>query len=106
MVGKDAVEGLVKLVPHLGHIEVAGMPGQNEPDRGMRDYTQIFQKLIYLNFGRWIGYEYQPAVKSRYGLGWRKDWVTCFPSVLMRCDRSHYDVISMLWCACLAVLIT
>ena len=75
MMGKDVVEGLVKSAMHLGHIQVAGMPGRNEPNTGTLDYTLIFQKLIDLNYDGWVGCEYHPSRKTRDGLGWRKDWI-------------------------------
>ena len=76
MFGKDVVEGLVKSARHLGHIQIAGMPGRNEPDSGVVDYTSIFQKLIDLNYDGWIGCEYHPLGKTLDGLGWRTGWFT------------------------------
>ena len=31
MVGKDVVSGLERSVDHLGHVQIAGVPGRNEP---------------------------------------------------------------------------
>ena len=76
MLGKDVVEGLVKSARHLGHIQIAGMPGRNEPDTGVVDYTPIFHTLIDLNYDGWIGCEYNPLGKTLDRLGWRKSWFT------------------------------
>lgn len=76
MLGKDVVEGLVKSARHLGHIQIAGMPGRNEPDTSVVDYTPIFHTLIDLNYDGWIGCEYNPLGKTLDGLGWRKSWFT------------------------------
>ena len=74
MLGKDFVEGLVKSARHLGHIQIAVMPGRNEPDSGVVDYIPIFQTLIDLLYDGWIGCEYIPPCKTLDGLEWRTGW--------------------------------
>ena len=71
MLGKDVVEGLFKFARHLGHIQIAVMPGRNEPDSGVVDYIPIFQTLIDLIYDRWIGRESIPPGKTLDGLEWR-----------------------------------
>ena len=69
MLGKDVVEGLVKSASHLGHNQIAGMPGRNEPDSGVLDYSLIFQKLNDIKYDGCIGCEYHQIAKTRDGLG-------------------------------------
>ena len=76
MVGKDVIGGLERSVDHLGHVQIAGVPGRNEPGTGMLAYDPIFQKLIDLNYDGWIGCEYRPAGKTRDGLGWIEPWIS------------------------------
>ena len=76
MVGKDVVSGLERSVDHLGHVQIAGVPGRNEPGSGTLAYDPIFQKLIELKYDGWIGCEYRPAGKTRDGLGWLKPWIS------------------------------
>ena len=76
MLGKDVVEDFVKYARYLGHIQIAGMPGQNEPNSGVVVYTPIFKTLIDLNNDGWMGCEYIPLGKTLDGLGWRTGWFT------------------------------
>ena len=76
MLGKDVVEGLVISARYWGHIQNAGIPGRNELDGGVLDYTLIFQKLIDLNYDGWIGCEYHPLGKTLDGPGWCRGWST------------------------------
>ena len=75
MVGKDVIGGLERSIDHLGHVQIAGVPGRNEPDSGTLAYDPIFQKLIDLNYDGWVGCEYRPAGKTRDGLGWIEPWI-------------------------------
>ena len=74
MLGKDVVEDFVKYARYLGHIQIAGMPGRNEPDSGVVVYTPIFHTLIDLNSDGWMACEYIPLGKTLGGLGWRTGW--------------------------------
>ncbi|CAB3638022.1 2-oxo-tetronate isomerase [Achromobacter pulmonis] len=54
----------------VGHLQIAGVPLRQEPDRGELDYGWIFQVLRELDYTGWIGCEYRPAAGTRAGLGW------------------------------------
>ncbi len=61
----------------VGHLQVAGVPGRNEPDRGELNYAYLFSVLQELGYSGWIGGEYKalrhPAVNATTdGLGWEK----------------------------------
>ena len=55
----------------VGHIQVAGVPGRNEPDGGQEiNYPYLFRRIDELGYGGWIGCEYRPRAGTRAGLGW------------------------------------
>lgn len=54
----------------VGHIQIAGVPGRNEPDIGEINYPYLFDLLDELGYDGWIGCEYRPKGKTSDGLGW------------------------------------
>lgn len=54
----------------IGHVQIAGCPGRNEPDKGEINYPFLFDRLDKLGYDGVIGLEYKPAGKTRAGLGW------------------------------------
>ena len=57
-------------LPHVGHIQIAGVPDRHEPDIGEVNYAWIFKLLDDLKYDGWIGCEYRPAQTTAAGLGW------------------------------------
>jgi hydroxypyruvate isomerase len=66
----DLTEKIRRWLPHIGHFQIAGVPGRHEPDTGEINYAWIFRLLNELNYSGWIGCEYQPAQGTLDGLGW------------------------------------
>ncbi|MCK2182875.1 2-oxo-tetronate isomerase [Halomonas getboli] len=66
----DLIRHLERLLPHLGHVQIAGVPERHEPDVGEVHYPAILERLEALGYGGWIGCEYRPAAATRDGLGW------------------------------------
>ncbi|MES2192329.1 MAG: hydroxypyruvate isomerase family protein [Pseudomonadota bacterium] len=73
----DVAMKLRKYIPtgNVGHIQIAGSPGRNEPDIGELNYPYLFSILEELGYEGWIGGEYKPVRGSRpgatsAGLGW------------------------------------
>jgi len=54
----------------VGHLQIAGVPLRQEPDRGELDYGWVFGVLRELQYGGWIGCEYRPAGATSSGLRW------------------------------------
>src|SRR5437660_1770167 len=63
--------GLASL-PHIGHIQIAGVPERHEPDLGEVNYRHIFALLDELSYRGWIGCEYRPLAGTSAGLSWMK----------------------------------
>ena len=62
----------------IGHIQITGVPGRNEPDMGEINYPYLFTVLDELGYDGWVGCEYRPvrgAVASGTSaeLGWSKN---------------------------------
>jgi hydroxypyruvate isomerase len=54
----------------VGHIQIAGVPDRNEPDRGELDYNYLFDLIDELGYEGWIGCEYRPKAGNSEGLAW------------------------------------
>jgi hydroxypyruvate isomerase len=59
-----------KYQPHIGHIQVAGVPERHEPDTGEVNYSYLFKMLDEQGYDGWVGCEYRPANGTVDGLGW------------------------------------
>jgi hydroxypyruvate isomerase len=59
----------------IGHIQVAGVPGRNEPDAGQELNTSyLFSLIDELGYDGWIGCEYRPRDGTVDGLAWLKPY--------------------------------
>jgi hydroxypyruvate isomerase len=64
----------------VGHVQIAGVPDRNEPDRGEVNYAYVFEQLEAAGYDGWIGCEYRPrrgteAGGTSQGLAWMKPYV-------------------------------
>ena len=62
-----------RLMPIIGHVQIASVPGRNEPDGEELNYPYLFQELDLLGYGGFVGCEYRPRGKTLDGLGWLAD---------------------------------
>ncbi|MFI9028259.1 2-oxo-tetronate isomerase [Streptomyces sp. NPDC053560] len=58
----------------VGHLQIAGVPDRNEPDRGEVDFRHLFDVVDEVGFDGWIGCEYRPRAGTSEGLGWLNDY--------------------------------
>ncbi len=63
-----------RLLPRIGHIQIAGVPGRHEPDRGEINCAFVLDHLDRIGYGHWVGAEYRPAGATLDGLGWARPW--------------------------------
>ena len=68
--GRDVVDDLRRFMPLIGHIQIAGVPGRAEPDKGDLDYLPILAHIESMGYGGFIGAEYKPEQGTEEGLGW------------------------------------
>lgn len=72
LVEGDVTHRLQKLMPVIGHIQIARVPDRGSPDGGELNYTHIFETLRDLGWDRPIGAEYKPAGPTEESLDWLK----------------------------------
>lgn len=68
----DLVTKLERWLPHIGHIQIAGVPGRHEPDAGEINYAWLLRRVDELGYPGWVGCEYRPRTTTREGLAWRE----------------------------------
>jgi hydroxypyruvate isomerase len=66
----DISAALARLMPIIGHVQVASVPLRHEPNSGELNDTHVFTTLEALNYAGFIGCEYNPRVGTLAGLGW------------------------------------
>jgi hydroxypyruvate isomerase len=69
----DLSAKLRQWLPHIGHIQIASVPGRHEPDRGEISYRYLFALLDELAYAGWVGCEYRPRAGTSEGLAWMKN---------------------------------
>ena len=66
----DITEKLRRHIAHIGHVQIASVPGRTEPDTGELNYGYLFKVLDELRYDGWVGCEYRPATNTVSGLTW------------------------------------
>ncbi len=66
----DVTMALRRMLPMIGHIQVASVPSRNEPDGEELNWPFLFAELDRLGYGGYVGCEYRPRGGTRDGLGW------------------------------------
>jgi hydroxypyruvate isomerase len=66
----DVVKALERLLPIIGHVQVASVPERHEPGTGELNDEYVFAALDRLGYDGFVGCEYIPAAKTLDGLGW------------------------------------
>jgi hydroxypyruvate isomerase len=70
MICGDVIHGLQQLMPIIGHVQIAGVPGRHEPTSCELDFPTIFTEIDRLEYDGDIGCEYRPRGETAAGLGW------------------------------------
>lgn len=66
----DLSTRLRALLPHIGHIQIAGVPDRHEPNIGEVNYPYLFDLLDDLGYDGFVGCEYRPRKTTTEGLDW------------------------------------
>jgi hydroxypyruvate isomerase len=64
-----------RLLPRIGHMQVADAPGRHEPGTGEINFEFLFRHVDALGYAGWIGCEYNPAGETLAGLKWAKPYL-------------------------------
>jgi hydroxypyruvate isomerase len=68
----DVTTRLEKLMPFIGHMQLADVPGRHEPGTGEIGWEFLFRRIDELGYAGWVGCEYAPLGDTVEGLAWRK----------------------------------
>ena len=71
----DLARTIERLLPRIGHMQLADNPGRNEPGTGEIAYSWLLSRIDALGYGGWIGCEYKPAGATLDGLGWAESYI-------------------------------
>lgn len=66
----DVGNRLKRLLPLIGHVQMASVPDRGPPDRGELSYPHVFETLGRLGYAAPLGAEYKPAGPTDESLGW------------------------------------
>lgn len=72
----NLITTLGTLAGRIGHIQIADVPGRNEPGTGEINFPNLFKALDQSGYQGWIGCEYKPATTTEAGLGWLKPYMS------------------------------
>ncbi|XP_061538932.1 putative hydroxypyruvate isomerase isoform X3 [Phycodurus eques] len=73
----NLTHNIQRYLPLLGHVQVAQVPGRNEPDSaGEINYDYVFSTLERLGYRGYVGCEYKPLGRTQEGLAWLRDYRT------------------------------
>ena len=66
---------IARLLPRIGHMQIADAPGRNEPGSGEINFDFLFAHIDSLGYAGWIGCEYNPRGDTVEGLKWAKSYL-------------------------------
>ena len=76
----DLMRAVERLLPWIGHIQIADNPGRHEPGSGEIAFERLLQRIDAVGYQGYIGCEYLPAAKTVEGLGWARQYLKGVPS--------------------------
>lgn len=66
----DVSRRLARLLPIIGHIQIASVPDRGTPDHGELDYAHVLPEIARLGWTGAIGAEYKPTAPTDETLDW------------------------------------
>jgi hydroxypyruvate isomerase len=71
----DLARTIERLLPSIGHIQLADNPGRGEPGTGEINYPWLLERIDRLGYDGYIGCEYKPARRTEDGIGWTEPYL-------------------------------
>jgi hydroxypyruvate isomerase len=65
-----------RLLPRIGHMQIADAPGRNEPGTGEIDFELLLAHVDRLGYSGWVGCEYNPLGDTVQGLKWAQRYLS------------------------------
>lgn len=71
----DLMRSIERLLPVIGHIQVADNPGRHEPGSGEIAFDRVLAHIDALGYEGFVGCEYLPKAGTAQGLAWARRWL-------------------------------
>ena len=71
----DLAATIERLLPRIGHIQIADVPGRHEPGTGEINFDFLLAHLDRVGYSGWVGCEYNPRGDTLEGLTWAKRYL-------------------------------
>ena len=72
----DLASTVERLLPRIGHIQLADVPGRHEPGSGEINFDFLLRHLDALGYSGWVGCEYNPQGDTLEGLKWARPYLS------------------------------
>lgn len=64
------IDGLVRNLPWIGHVQIADVPGRHQPGTGEIHYERVLAALDKAGYDGYVGLEYRPSGRTEDSLAW------------------------------------
>ncbi|MGQ0512195.1 MAG: 2-oxo-tetronate isomerase [Betaproteobacteria bacterium] len=71
----DLAKTMERLLPRIGHMQIADVPDRHEPGTGEVNFDFLLRHMDAIGYAGWVGCEYIPAGDTAQGLAWAKPWL-------------------------------
>jgi hydroxypyruvate isomerase len=71
----DLARSIERLLPRIGHIQIADVPERHEPGTGEINFDFLLAHLDAIGYSGWVGCEYNPRGDTLEGLKWAKPYL-------------------------------
>jgi len=71
----DLARTVERLLPRIGHIQLADVPDRHEPGTGEINFDFLLRHLDAIGYSGWVGCEYNPRGDTLEGLSWAKPYL-------------------------------
>ena len=71
----DLARSIERLLPRIGHLQLADVPGRHEPGTGEINFDFLLRHIERIGYAGWIGCEYNPLGDTNEGLAWAKPYL-------------------------------
>ena len=72
----DLATTLARLLPRIGHIQLADVPDRHEPGTGEINFDFLLRRLDALGYSGYVGCEYNPRGDTLEGLKWAQPYLS------------------------------
>jgi hydroxypyruvate isomerase len=71
----DLAKTIERLLPRIGHMQLADVPDRHEPGTGEINYGWLLARIDRLGYQGWVGCEYIPKGDTVQGLSWASPYL-------------------------------